>query len=156
MAQRAVHFVVLSRRSELGGRPEYGLPDGLIEVGRNRARRPMSRRRDARKRDRIVRVRTCRDASSCKCDLLHRHVELRRRNFCEPVAQSQCGEPRGTGHGRCESAGIIARRDRPTVLRGVHFGDNPDILRLQSERIRDHLRKHGPMALSLRRRGDLD
>ena len=111
---------------------------------------------DTRKGNGIVRVGACRDAPALEYDLLRRHVELRGRHARQPVAQIDRGDARGAGDGRCKPAGIVARCDGPAILGGVHVGDDPDILRLQSEHIGDDLCEDGAMALALRGRGHLN
>ncbi len=65
------------------------------------------------------------------------------------------GEFRRAGDGGGEPAGIIARRDRPGILRGIELGDDADVRRREAENIGHDLRQHRAMALPLRHRGDV-
>ena len=155
VAQRAVDLVGFVRRGEFGWRPEYRLPDRLIEFGGDRAWRPMPGRGDAREGNGVVRICARGDAAVGEDDLRGRYVELRGGEPRQPVAQAHGGNLGGAGDRGREAAGIIPRGDRPGVLGGIHVGDDADVLRLQAKRVGDDLCQHGAMALALRDRGDL-
>src|SRR5262249_60858326 len=56
VAERGVDFVARCRGAQLGGGPEGGLADGVVELGRLHPRRPVTGGRQARKWHGIVRV----------------------------------------------------------------------------------------------------
>ena len=62
---------------------------------------------------------------------------------------------RGAADRGGEAARIVARRDRPGVARGVDFGDDANVGRLEPEGVGDDLGQHGAVALALRHRRDM-
>ena len=107
VAERGVDLVVLGRRGQFRRRPEHGLADRLIDIVRQRARRPMAGGGDARERQRIVRIALrARSLPSANTMSVGCDVELRGGDARELVAQrasaASCAAPATAGAKRLE------------------------------------------------------
>ena len=104
----------------------------------------------------VVRIVLGAYAARLEGHVLERNVQLRGRDLCQLFAQPRCCDLGRTSDRRGKARGVVARGDGPGIAHCVHIGQNAHRLHRQAELVGHDLRQHGPVALTLRDRGDLD
>ena len=99
----------------------------------------------------IIGIVAAADFAAGKLDVAGQNIELLGADRFELVAHLHGGHVGGNRGARGKTARIGAGRDRPLVLRGVHFQHDFDIVAFQAELIGNDLRQHGLVALALHR-----
>src|SRR5579875_506976 len=102
-----------------------------------------------RERYGVVRIAAGAYPSAAEFDFIRGDIELRGRHSGElgfDFSRGQLGCAAGRGG---KAAGIVARRDRPSIARGVEFRNDADFRRLEAQLVGYDLRQYRAMALTL-------